>query len=485
MASEFRREKRVMFRYGELCQLQIRHPATLPEFQCERQPYLMNVPRNTPTDAISSQGDPCIIRTTPQLMKKANNRNTRMAATNFIAADCSFSGWGRNPGSRVANVLRTLHHAVMKWFSVLLLCLCPAAFAGSIRFYVGTYTNQLSQGIYTGWLDTDSGQVSSVELAAQAANPNFLALAPGGQTLYAVTADEGGSVTAFRVLTKGLLQRLNSLPSGKGGCHVTVDATGRNVLVANYSAGSLTGFRSGLDGSLEKRAITLPFSGSGPDLKRQDKPHLHAAYFSRDNRQLYACDLGTDAIWQFHLEAANGVLEPMEPAAARVPPGSGPRHLAFSPDERFAFVNGEMGLNVTAFARDPVSGELKSRQTVSWVAPDAPTNGLTAAEIVCHPNGKWLYVSVRDVAGQGRDEIAVFTVGLEGGLKCIQNFPAGVKVPRGFDIDPTGRWLIVGGQGDNKITVHQIDAVTGQLSATDQTATIGAPVCVIFAPPPQ
>jgi 6-phosphogluconolactonase len=319
-----------------------------------------------------------------------------------------------------------------------------------------------------------------LELAAAAPSPNFLALAPDGKTLYANIATNGGSVAAYRVKPDGSLDWLNSLPSGNAGCHVSVDATGRNVFVANYSAGSLTGFRALSDGRLEKPTARIPFTGSGPNLNRQEKPHLHATYFSHDNRHLYACDLGTDNIWQYEFNATNGELQPLQPASAKVPLGSGPRHLAFSLDGRFAFVNGEMGLDVTAFACDASTGALTPLKTVSLLPPETATNDLTSAEIFCHPNGRWLYVSIRDVAGQGRDELVVFAIGKSGELERIQNFPARVKVARSFGIDSSGRWLIAAGQNDNRIVVVKIDPATGKLLATAESATVGAPICVIF-----
>ncbi len=370
----------------------------------------------------------------------------------------------------------------MKFILPLLLLAGITVTAAPVRFYVGTYTGKSpSHGIYTGTVDSETGKLSPLELAAAAPSPNFLALAPDGKTLYANIATNGGSVAAYRVKPDGSLDWLNSLPSGNGGCHVAVDATGRNVFVANYSAGSLTGFRTLPDGRLEKPTVTIPFTGSGPNLNRQEKPHLHATYFSHDNRHLYACDLGTDNIWQYELNVTNGELHPLQPTSAKVPPGSGPRHLAFSPDGRFAFVNGEMGLDVTTFACDEFTGTLKPLKTVSLLPPDAMTNDLTSAEIFCHPNGRWLYVSIRDVAGQGRDELVVFAINKSGELERIQNFSVGVRVARGFGIEPSGRWLIAAGQNDNRIVVVKIDPATGKLSVTEETAKVGAPDCVIFS----
>ena len=452
----------------------------------------MNVPRKTPTDASNSHGEPCIIRMTPQLMKKANTRNVRMARTNFIAHSVAFfvsdasasrglSGLGRMdfplPIRIGSSIIRP-----MKFIYALLLLVGFSARAQTERFYVGTYTDKSpSQGIYVGTLDVATGKLGPLELATPAKNPSFLALTPNGKYLYAVTSTNGGSVAAYRVEADGHLARLNDLPSGNGGCHVAVDATGRNVFVANYGGGSIASFQTQANGALEKRIALIPFTGTGPDQKRQTKPYAHSTYTDASNRHLYACDLGTDSVWLFDLDAQTGTLVPANPPSAKVPPGSGPRHLAFSSEQSFAYVNGEMGMNVTAFVHNRKTGALTAMQTVSSLPPDVDSNGMTTAEIFCHPSGKWLYVSNRDVVGHGRDSLTVYSIGAHGKLTWLQNAPAGVKVPRGFNIDPTGRWLIVGGQSDNQITAHRIDAVTGKLSPTGQTVAVGAPVCVIFA----
>lgn len=371
----------------------------------------------------------------------------------------------------------------MKWILLLALLAGVAASAGPLRFFLGTYTDKgLSHGIYTGTLDADTGVLSPLELAAAAPSPNYLALSPDGRFLYANTATNGGCVTAFRVEAKGRLTRLNDLPSGNGGCHVSVDATGRNVFVANYSGGSVASFRTREDGSLEKRVAFLPQQGSGPNPQRQTKPYLHSAYAGPGNTRVYTCDLGTDSIWTFDLNAATGDLTPAVPPAAKVPPGSGPRHLAWHPNGRFAYVNGEMGLNVTAFRVDEKSGQLSAMlPDQPTLTPGTDTEGFTTAEIFCHPSGRWLYVSNRDVSGRGRDSLTVFAIRADGRLTWQQEFPVPVKVPRGFGLDPSGRWLICASQQDNQITVLKIDQRNGNLTAIGQTATVGAPVCVLFS----
>lgn len=372
----------------------------------------------------------------------------------------------------------------LKWFLrlVFLLCFSATAVAAEVRFYLGTYTdNPLSQGIYSGTLDTRTGRISPLELAAKATSPNYLALSPDGKFLYASTLAGDGSVAAFRVEDGGHLAKLNEISSGGGARHLSVDATGRDVLAANYTGGSAACFRIQPDGSVGERAAFVPLTGSGPNPQRQTHPYIHSIYVDAANRFAYACDLGTDHVWLFDFEAQTGNLKLVEAGSGKMPPGSGTRHLAISPDGRFAYANGEMGLNVTAFACDPGNGALTALQTVSTLPDGAATNEVTAAEIFCHPSGKWLYVSNRDVSNRGRDSIAVYAIAVDGRLKRMQDAPAQVKVPRGFGIDPSGQWLIVAGQQDNRIVVLKIDAATGQLTPTSQSATVGAPICVIFA----
>ena len=365
----------------------------------------------------------------------------------------------------------------MKSLPALVLLLAGgSALAEPVRFYLGTYTDTpLSAGIYSGTLDTRTGRLGPLELAARAKSPSFVALSPDRRSLYALTANGGGTVAAFRIAPDGRLTPLNELPSGSVGCHVSVDATGRTVFLASYNAGTVSAFQTKPDGSLDRRTAFHQFTGTGPNPQRQTQPHLHSMYADAANRHVYACDLGTDHVWVYDLNAAAGTLTPATPPAALVPPGSGPRHLAFSPDGRFAYVNGEMGLNVTTFAHDPETGALTALETVPTLPPGAATNGVTTAEIVVHPSGRWLYLSNR-----GCGTIAVYARGADGKLTWRQHAPAGVKVPRGFGLDPTGHWLIVGGQDDNKIVVLKIDEQTGELSATDQSAAVGAPVCVVF-----
>jgi 6-phosphogluconolactonase len=353
-----------------------------------------------------------------------------------------------------------------------------AAAADSI-FYLGTYTKTgRSHGIYVGRIDLETGKLGAIELAAAAKSPSFLALSPDGKNLYAALEDGGGAVGAFSVQPDGRLAAMNTQPSGgAGACHVWVDSAGKLVFTANYGGGSIATFRREADGSLGERTAFVQFEGTGPNKQRQDRPHAHSIYTDAANRFVYACDLGTDKVWIFQLGLEKGTLTPVtNPAFGEVPPGAGPRHLALHPNGKFAYANNELGLSVTTFSRDAESGALTALQTLPTLPAGANATGVSTAEIFVHPTGKWLYVSNR-----GHDTIATYAIGADGKLTWIEAAPSLVKVPRGFGIDPSGKWLIAAGQDDDRIAVLKIDAETGKLTATDQGAEVGSPVCVLFA----
>ena len=361
---------------------------------------------------------------------------------------------------------------------LLSLASAAASFAADALFYIGTYTKPgKSQGVYVSKLDTATGKLGAVELAAEVPSPSYVALSPDGKFLYAAIESGGGAVAAFAVRDGGKLAKLNQQATGgEGACHVWVDATGRNVLAANYGGGSIAVLRTHDDGSLGERSAFVQFEGRGPNLERQRKPHGHAIYTDAANKTVYACDLGTDNVWTFHFEAARGTLAPADPPSAKVPPGGGPRHLAIHPGGKFAYANNEMGLSVTAFTRDLATGALTSMQTMPSLPEGTSTKGVSTAEIFCHPSGQWLYISNR-----GHDTIAVYAIAPDGRLTWIENAPAHVKVPRGFGIDPSGQWLVTAGQDDDRIAVLKIDQTNGTLTPNGQTAEVGAPVCILFA----
>ena len=353
------------------------------------------------------------------------------------------------------------------------------AYSAQERYYVGTYTGPgKADGIYTGVIDSDSGQLGPVTLAVKANNPGYVALSPDGSHLYAVTSDGGGSVEAFGIGKDGTLAALNSVSSAGGGpCHLAVDPAGKNVLVANYGAGDIACIPIHGDGSVGPSTSKVVFTGSGPNVSRQKTPHAHFITTDSSGQFVYARDLGTDHIWSYHFDSSTGTIGAQTDTQGMVPAGSGSRHLAFGPGQDFAYVNGEMGRNINVFQRDKTTGSLALIQSVPLVPGSGPAAGVTTAEVVCHPSGKWLYVSSR-----GDDIIGVFGIGADGKLTFVQDVPSVVKFPRGFAVDPSGHWLIAAGQNDGQLAVLGIDQASGKLTPAGQEAKVPAAICVVFAP---
>lgn len=369
--------------------------------------------------------------------------------------------------------------------------LASALFLGPVQaahdqlVYVGTYTNSKkapveSKGIYVFGFDSKTGKLEPMGLAGEAKNPSFVALSKNNKYLYAVSeADGGGVISAFSVNAKtGQLTLLNSQSTkGSGPCHVSVDATGKIVLAANYGSGHVTSFPVKDDGSLAEPASNyLQGPASNVNAGRQKGPHAHSFNFDKAGKFAFACDLGCDKVFIYKVDAAKGTITPNDPAFASVPAGAGPRHFFFHPNGKFAYVNNEMGLSVTGFSYDADKGALTSIETLSTLPPGTDTKGVSTAETQVHPNGKFVYVSNR-----GHNTIACFSVDESTGkLTYIENAPSIVKIPRNFGIDPTGQWMITAGQDSSSIAVLAIDQKTGKLTPTGQVLDVGSPVCVKF-----
>jgi 6-phosphogluconolactonase len=345
--------------------------------------------------------------------------------------------------------------------------------------YVGTYTGEKSKGIYV--FDFYEGNASSARVAAETANPSFLAVGPAEDFLYAVNeisnyeGQKTGAVSAFSIDRKnGRLAFLNQVSSrGADPCYVTLDVTGKYVLAANYTSGTVAVFPRRRDGTLGGPTAVLQHTGHGPNRERQEGPHAHQVVLSRDDRFAIAVDLGLDKLLVYRFDSASGTLKPNDPPFSTVEPGSGPRHLAFRPDGRFAYVLAEMGSTITAFAFDSATGVLRKLQSVSSLpAGFKGQNG--AAEIVVHPSGKFLYASNR-----GDNSIVVFAVGSDGKLTFLERTPTQGKTPRGFSIDPTGAYLLAANQGSDTIVVFHIGR-DGRLKPMGTIVNVPSPVAVQF-----
>lgn len=352
--------------------------------------------------------------------------------------------------------------------------------------YFGTYTRGESKGIYIYRINLETGDLTLVGVQSGVTNPSFLTIHPNHRFLYSVAEvgefaemDSGG-VAAFSIDREtGLLKALNQQPSmGKGPCHVSVDRSGKFVLVANYGGGSVAVIPISEGGELNEPSCSIQHEGSSVDPGRQKKPYAHSINPGPEGPFVFAADLGTDKIFIYRLDQTNGTLAPNDPPWATVKPGSGPRHFSFRPDGKFAYVINEMACTITAFAYDSNLGALSEVQTVSTLPEGVGLEQNSTAEVLLSPSGRFLYGSNR-----GHDSIVVFSVNQENGtLTYVEHESTQGRTPRNFGIDPTGRFLLAANQDSDTVVVFRIDSATGELEPTGEVIQIPTPVCVRFLP---
>ena len=314
-------------------------------------------------------------------------------------------------------------------------------------------------------------------MAAETPSPSFLAVHPNGRFLYAVNEQNSGEVSAFAIdSASSLLKPLNQVSSrGSGPCHLVVDKTGKWLFVANYNSGSVAEYPVKADGSLGESTGFDQHAGSSLDPRRQGGPHAHGTFLSPDNRFLLVPDLGLDRVLVYRLDLAKGTLPLNDPPFLQIAPGSGPRHLAFHPNGRFAYVVTELAANVIACRYDARRGTLTEIQKIDALPADY-TGQKSGAEIAVHPNGRFLYASMRS-----HNSIAIFAIDAASGkLTAAGNVSAEGKTPRSFAIDPTGAYLLAADQDSDHVVVFRIDQKTGGLTATGDTVEIPAPVSIVF-----
>ena len=359
-----------------------------------------------------------------------------------------------------------------RWFYascvLLLLSSVSGQAAERYRVYLGTYTGGGSKGIYLCELDMRDGSLTEATLAAETGNPSFLAFHPNGKFMYAVNENEA-TISAFSIdSATGKLTFLNAQPSQGGApCHLVVDPSGKNVLAANYTGGSCLCIPLEADGKLSSRSSFQQHQGA--------RKHGHAIHVDPANRFALCCDLGLDQVVIYRFDADRGMLTPH--GAFNTPKGAGPRHFAWHPDGKQAFINGETDLTLIACDYDPMQGRLTQRQVLSTLPADVKKQGGSTAETVVHPSGRFVYVSNRDPY----NSIAIFALDpATGKLTSVGHQATGVKTPRNFAIEPTGQFMLVANQSGGNVIVFRIDPQTGLLIPTDKSVSVPNPVCVRF-----
>jgi 6-phosphogluconolactonase len=366
----------------------------------------------------------------------------------------------------------------MKKYLLALLMLCSSTLpAQHFYLFAGTYTSNGSKGIYVYDFDAATGKVALVSSTDSADNPSYLCISPDGNFVYAVnevSRQQSGLVAAYRFnKTNGTLQLINRQLSGsENPCHISITNDAKWLLVANYSGGSLSALPIAADGSVQPLQQHIIHTGKSVNEQRQEKAHVHSVFFSPDQQFLLTPDLGTDqvSIYKFNGAASMPLSEANPPYAASAP-GSGPRHLEFTANGKYAYVVEELTGTVTAYSFK--KGKLKKLATYAG-HPAGATTQHGSADIHLSPDEKFLYMSNRG----NENTLAIFSVDAKNGLLTDAGItPTLGDHPRNFLIDPTGQYILVGNMKSNEVVIFQRNQVTGQLTPHQRFA-IPSPACL-------
>ncbi len=349
------------------------------------------------------------------------------------------------------------------------------AFAQSKDSYllIGTYTTDIH--VYK--FNSTTGATTFVSKFSGTTNPEYIAITKNEKFVYVTNEnhkDKPGEVSAFSFdKKKGALTFLNKTESGGDDpCYVDVDTTGKWIVVANYSGGNLSALKTNADGSLMPLAQTIDHQGYSTNFERQSKPHVHCATFSPDGKYVFANDLGTDKVYQYKFDSKND-QQPLneEAVTTDVPDGSGPRHITFHPNKKYAYLINELSGKIIAYQYN--DGVLTEIQTIiSDNTGGKEDKG--SADIHITPNGQYLYTTNRAKA----NDISIFRVGSTGLLTELGHQSVLGIHPRNFTIDPTGKFLLVANRDTNNIVVFNIMKSTGMLVAMPNQIQVDKPVCL-------
>ncbi len=348
----------------------------------------------------------------------------------------------------------------------------------NVDVWIGTSSSPPSRGIYHCTLNTHTGKLTDPTLAAEMDGPGFLAMHPSEKVVYAVGGLDGKDVVAAYKIEGEKLTLINSLETGDGNAaHVAVDQTGKMLLTAQYSGGSVAAFSLADDGSLKEQTDLIKHQGSsGVVPGRQSAPHAHWVGFSPDNRFAFVPDLGLDKVVIYKVDPENAKLT--HHGYGKVPSGGGPRHMKFHPSGKFIFVLNELSLGVTVFDYDAEAGTMTPKQTIPTVSRQllAKEKAKSGSEIRVHPSGQFVFT-----ANRGHDTVTVFRVSQSTGqLSVIEVENARAVTPRNINLDPTGNWLLTAGQDSHTLASFNVDGSKGELTYNQSIVIAPSAICVLF-----
>jgi len=366
---------------------------------------------------------------------------------------------------------------VRMFSTVLAVMLSIPAMAEEMFVYFGSHGSGPHNGFSLARFDTDTGKLTEPVFLEEAVAPAYFIIRPDGRRLYTCNSDPGSSVSAYAIdPTTAKLTFLNQQPSGGGDpSYVSLDPSGRYLLVANFLGGSAAVFALRHDGSIGRRTAFIQHVGASLDPHDPKHAHAHSIRFDPSHRFVLLADMGVDKIFVYHLNSETGALTPSDPPFASVAPGSGPRHTAFDPRGRYVYAINQTANSIVRFGWNSDRGVLTQFESVSTLPEGFKGNDM-AAEILMHPNGNFLYATNR-----GDNSVAVFSVQKDTGrLTLIQHISTQGKTPRNAEFDPTGKWLLVSNQDSSNAVVFRIDQSTGQLTQNGDPVSVPAPFCERF-----
>lgn len=366
---------------------------------------------------------------------------------------------------------------MMKLYRLLILFAVITANAqGNYKLLVGTYTNECkSEGIYIYDYNSEDGGLDLKGNTQGIINPSFLTVSTDGKYVYSVNEDGNKSTVSSFKYTPGsnTLDLINKKDAkGSDPCYIINDDT--NVIVANYSSGSITVYGKKDDGALSNPKQVVAHTGSSVVVPQQKESHIHMVQFSPDKKYLIATDLGADKMYVYNYNPKGGaetlVLKEEKEIAKK---GSGPRHFVFNPNGVFAYLIQELDATLTTFYYS--DGKMATIQELSIAPEDADAKN-SAADIHITKDGKFLYATNRGEA----NTISVFEVHANGMLSKVQELSTEGIAPRNFAIDPDENFLLVANQKSNNIVIFKRDKTTGMLSDTGNRVEVCQPVCLVF-----
>jgi 6-phosphogluconolactonase len=370
----------------------------------------------------------------------------------------------------------------MKYTFAFILSFCALTLFAQKNYFmlVGTYTSAGSEGIYVYDFNTTTAQSKPVS-SVKTANPSFLAISPNGKYVYAVnegadTKIKGGRVASFSFnnITGELVALNNQSSGGNNPCYITTDKTGKWVIVANYSSGTLAVLPVAKNGILDTAVTKIQHIGQSVNTERQNESHVHSTVLSPDNKFLFVPDLGIDKVMVYRFDNTKGYITAAASPFVMTKPGSGPRHFVFHPNKKYAYLVEELTGGISAYRYMAKSGQLNLIQNISTLPPEYMGNA-GSADIHVSPDGKFLYASNRGES----NTIAIFSIDKKSGiLTSVGHQSTMGKTPRNFNFDPSGNFLLVANQNSDEIVIFKIDRITGLLTDTGKRIAVSKPVCI-------